>query len=83
MKYPYQLFSLRWNKELGEPECIQAQYGDYEITWNPDDNRFYVHRRNKEYPNDWDTLGTYKNTQKGFENAVQRMKREIRHEQHI
>ena len=51
----------------GEPYVEQSTVNNMDITWNPDDNRFYVSTANDCN----DVKATFKNNTKGFQNAVQ------------
>lgn len=88
MKWPHGSFKIKWNDSMNEPEVDQAEFGNFRVTYNPDDSRFYVSRRTTDASRQddtwpYDVLATYQGTQKGHENAVQRMKREVRAEADI
>ena len=60
---------LSWNQHTNTPEVMQKQIADnVQITWNPDDNRFYVEQRDKEF-GDWITKRTNAGSHKGWDNA--------------
>ncbi len=40
MKKP--AFYMKKNKSLNEPDCNQGMINGWYISWNPDDERFYV-----------------------------------------
>lgn len=46
-------YSVVMNHELGEPAVEQQMIDNVTISWNPDDNRFYVVRNGE-------TAGTFK-----------------------
>ncbi len=59
---------LDWNTQLDEPEVIQLTFGNLaRITWNPDNNRFYVEQ--KSLQGDWITVVTRACNDKGWHNA--------------
>jgi len=67
----------------GEPEDVKSPCGQGEISYNPDDNRLYVCVQDKDYPGEWITKGTFAANRKGFENAVQCMKRILRQTEYL
>jgi len=54
---------LAWNTSLNEPEVNQGTINGWHLSWNPDDNRFYVSE------NEGGSL--VKATFKDWKNAVQ------------
>ena len=74
---------LLWNTELNEPEVMQKQFGPrVRITWNPDDDRFYVEEL-VEYTEsvkceEWETVHTFAGNRKGWQNALDRARTRAR-----
>jgi hypothetical protein len=54
----------------GKPKVMQYTIGKYEITYNPDDNRFYLSR----VSDDGVAIATRANNRKGFANVIQEAK---------
>jgi hypothetical protein len=54
----------------GEPKVMQYTIGKYEMTYNPDDNRFYLSR----VSDDGVAIATRANNRKGFANVIQEAK---------
>ena len=61
---------LEWDKRYDTPAVMQMNIlPGVRITWNPDDNRFYVETdRNNEF-HDWETVKTFAGNGKGWDNA--------------
>lgn len=60
----------------GSPCVEQGRWGQVEVSFNPDDERFYVTAPDRD--GDDETLATFAGNQKGFENAKQFAKRKHR-----
>ncbi len=43
-------FYMKKNTHLNEPDCNQERINGWYISWNPDDERFYVCKRNDGIP---------------------------------
>jgi len=71
---------VKWPDGLERPDVDQHTFGDTRVSYNPDSDRFHVEVKDKDWPGEdtWNTVATFKNTPKGYSNAVDRFKREIR-----
>jgi len=63
---------MDWNKQRNTPDVMQTRLirlpPDVRITWNPDDDRFYVEQQEPLY-DDWETSKTFCGNIKGWDNA--------------
>jgi len=60
-KLPYR---VQWNNARKEPCINQGELNGKQLSWNPDNNRFYV-------TVDEDTVATFAGNKKGWSNMVQ------------
>jgi len=61
----FEAISIKYNKH-GEPRVTQCTVGDWDLTYNPDYDRFFVSER----AGDHLTFATFKGTEKGWSNAL-------------
>ncbi len=61
---------LEWDTRYNTPAVIQLTIlPGVRITWNPDDNRFYVETDRHNKYGDWETVKTFQGSPKGWDNA--------------
>lgn len=61
---------LEWDRRYDTPRVIQLTIlPGVRITWNPDDNRFYVETTLDNAYGDWETVHTFQGSSKGWDNA--------------
>ncbi len=64
---------LEWDTRYDTPKVIQLTViSGVRITWNPDDNRFYVETTLCNTHGDWETAHTFGGNRKGWHNALNR-----------
>ena len=64
---------LEWDTRYNTPKVIQLTViPGVRITWNPDDNRFYVETTLGNTYGDWETIHTFGGNTKGWHNALNR-----------
>ena len=69
---------LDWDTRYDTPRVIQMTIiPGVRITWNPDDNRFYVETTFGNEYDDWETAHTFQGSIKGWHNAKNRAGRLI------
>lgn len=65
--------NLEWDTRYDTPKVIQLTVlPGVRITWNPDDNRFYVETTLSNSYQDWETIHTFGGSPKGWHNALNR-----------
>lgn len=61
---------VEWDRRYNTPAVIQRTIlPGIRITWNPDDNRFYVETTLGNKYGDWETVKTFQGSVKGWYNA--------------
>jgi len=69
---------LEWDRRYDTPRVIQLTIlPGVRITWNPDDNRFYVETTLENEYGDWETIRTFQGSTKGWDNAKNRARRYV------
>lgn len=67
---------LDWDRRYDTPRVMQLTIlPGVRITWNPDDNRFYVETTLNNEFGDWETAHTFQGSTKGWDNAKHRARR--------